>query len=684
SDNTAFSFPSPQPCVDTGDNGCYTNFLSLVDIDQDGDFDILEANGGGLFQPGTAEESVIYGNDGRGAFVDLTAAASATSFGNPHIQGRQVAAGDIDGDGDIDIYQPGGYGTDLDKLWVQTQKGVFQDHAATQLPTALMSHASAVKFGDIDGDGDLDLLVADWGTGLATDTGRLILYTNDGTGVFTLLETEHDSAAVTASDTLPPTIPPASTTGVYGLRPTDIDFADVDGDYDLDILVNNRQGYSRILLNDGKGKFTDATGFVPTFAADGVTVASATSNYPPKVGPYANNQELCDLDEDGDLDIVLDSAGPKPAAVTSGNVSQILINNGSGVFTDDTSNRVLSEPGTEDNVVRCADINADGHYDLVVGGRTSTSEKLLLNDGTGKFSYSDVLAKLPSADTTLAIGVGDLNGDGKIDLVTGQGEGTIAAGNATTLRLNHVYLNSASAADTTPPVFRKLQTPTPAVGVDTVFYMAVRDSATNDAGQMVKSVAVSYVAKTVAKTSTKTAAAVWVGGDLFRVVVPAQVDGTQLTLTPTVTDRVGLVTSAPAMVFQLGTPLPVAQGGAGGQPSTTPVEAGAGGSAGSEIGEAGSGGVAGTVSDAGSSGDKGGAGGKSGGGSGGTVVAAGDEGGEAGEAPTGGAGKPAASGSSDDGGCSFTPAPSTNSHGAVLLGFGLAMFGLARRRRTQK
>src|SRR4051812_35558064 len=38
-----------QACFDSGDPGCYTNWLELADIDQDGDFDLLMANGGGLF-----------------------------------------------------------------------------------------------------------------------------------------------------------------------------------------------------------------------------------------------------------------------------------------------------------------------------------------------------------------------------------------------------------------------------------------------------------------------------------------------------------------------------------------------------------------------------------------------------------------------------------------------------------
>src|SRR4051812_10337071 len=60
---------SSQACADSGDPGCYTNWLELVDIDNDKDFDIVMANGGGVFAPGNLEASVVYLNDGKGAFL---------------------------------------------------------------------------------------------------------------------------------------------------------------------------------------------------------------------------------------------------------------------------------------------------------------------------------------------------------------------------------------------------------------------------------------------------------------------------------------------------------------------------------------------------------------------------------------------------------------------------------------
>src|SRR6188768_910596 len=371
--NTATALPAVQPCQDSNP-GCYTSWLTTADIDSDGDMDILLANGGDYYAVGKADESVVYLNDGKGVFVDVT----PTTFNNAHNRNRQIAVADIDGDGDLDIYQPGGYGVDLDKLFVQTAPGVYEDRAATLLPDGLMSRAASCHMGDLDGDGDMDLVNMDWGLGATGTVARAILYTNDGTGKFTLAEVEHDPEFASPTDRLPKTIPAAgnapAVAGVatgsaiyWGVRPIDVDFADVDNDFDLDILVNMRNGFSRIFLNDGRANFTDGTNFATIKSADGLK-ETVTSNYPAKQGPYVYNQEICDIDDDGDLDMLIDNVGPKPAnnyswafgagTTTQGqtlDVSQILINDGHGKFVDDTINRVTGEPGGDDNSLKCAD-----------------------------------------------------------------------------------------------------------------------------------------------------------------------------------------------------------------------------------------------------------------------------------------------------------------------------------------
>jgi len=647
-----------QACANSGDPGCYTNWFELADIDGDGDFDIVMANGGGPFGPGNQEDAVVYLNDSKGSFLNVTSA----SFSGAPSQVRQVAVGDIDGDGDIDIYQPGAYGSDDDKLWVQTAPRVFADQAAALLPASTKSRAGAAHLGDLDRDGDLDLVVADWGDAGANSVSRLILYSNDGHGRFTLTETQSDAPPATAR--FPATISASPDSPDYGARPTDLDFVDVDGDFDLDILVNHRQGKSRIFLNDGHGYFADGASNV---------------NYAPKRGPYANNQEACDLDEDGDLDLVLDNAGLAPDGTPAGmNVTQLLLNDGHGVFVDRTAARIAGEPAAQDGAAKCADVNGDGHYDIVVGSRTHTSEKVLLNDGAGNFTYAaDALPQF--SDITLALELGDLNGDGKLDLVTGQGEGTINSANANTLRNNRVYYGLA--ADVTPPRFRALETPIATVGAPIVFHVALSDSTTNQAGQMA-TLSVRYTVR----EQTKQAKVTFIGGDLFRVTIPAQPSGTSVSYELTALDRAKLTTQL-SKVLYVGTP-PVSGGAAGSAGAPDLGSGGEGGESnvaggGTNVGDEGGTTAlpsAGGTSTGGRNGGDGGAAGKAAGSKASGGTSAGGASPENGEA---GSDEPRAPSTraSDDGGCSCAMA-ATDGGGSVFgLGIALALLGLARRRK---
>jgi len=206
--------------------------------------------------------------------------------------------------------------------------------------------------------------------------------------------------------------------------------------------------------------------------------------------------------------------------------------------------------------------------------------------------------------------------------------------------------------------------------VPTVFRVAVRDSATNEAGQMA-TVTAPYAVKGV----TKQAKVSFIGGDLFRVVIPAQVAGTVVTVTPTAVDRASLTTIAPPIVLTIGTPPVTGDGGAGGDTGVGPGAAGTG-----EPGEAGSGGE---LTTEGGSAGKAGSAGSSSGGKGGAATGGNDTAGAAGaDNGEGGAGssKPAAS----DDGCSCSMIPSTQGKSTALLGLGLAMLGLVRRRRNGK
>jgi hypothetical protein len=602
---TAASLP-PQPCGSGGQQGCYTSFVVAADLDADGAFDLLFANGGGYYTKGAAQPALFYRNLGAGKLDD----ASLAALGGPSSRLRQLAVGDIDGDGDLDVYMPGGYGVDPDRLLVQGPGGVFDDQASTRLPAGLASRAGAAHLGDVDGDGDLDLLVTDWGAAPLADPGGLALYLNDGDGTF----------SPASADALP-----APLAASVGNTPIDLDLADVDGDLDLDVLVNHRNGLSRLLVNDGAGRFAEAP-------------------FPAKQGPYAYNTEACDIDGDGDLDLLIDNAA---GGLGQGHRTQVLINDGAGAFDDQTALRVAGEPNTDDNIVKCADIDADGDMDLVVGSLEAPAEKLLVNDGSGHFQVA--AGAFPDAsDPTLGLDVADLDGDGVLDVATGQGEGTP--------RLNRVYRGVGGAVDGRPPTLRAIEA-LPAVvpsGNSIVLRLAVTDAHTSETGQHVASVSVAWSAGELGGE----VAARFVGGDVFRAVIPPQPAGAHLLLAPGSRDRLGNQASFP--VISLDVAADGGAGGGGGSPGST-GEGGAGGQAGAGAGGAGDGGSAGAGQPEAGGGQAGQAG------STGQATPAGPAGGEGG----------------DTGGCACSTAQQGSTWGGRAGGF-LWLLALGRRCRRDR
>ncbi|MBC8072592.1 MAG: VCBS repeat-containing protein, partial [Deltaproteobacteria bacterium] len=343
-----------QPC---GGGGCYTNYMRLADLDGDGDLDVVYPNDGGVAQP-----LVIYANDGAAGFTDVSASAVGGHTGRV----RQVAIGDIDGDGDLDMYAPEATAT-VGAMFVNDGDGVFVDEADVRLPAAAIATGST-RFGDLDDDGDLDIVAADHG-----NDGLAVVYLNDGEGSFTELDAAIDFDV--------------------GSDINDMDLLDVDRDFDLDLLTNAHVGTNRIWINDGTGVF-----------AESLFASSGGLHYGPGV---------CDVDGDGDLDIWIDNQGPDYT-------ERLWANDGNGNFTDVTLEQVSGNPGSDDNGIICADTDSDGDLDAVVMA-LDTPERLLVNDGSGNFSYQAGAFSGP-VDSTLGAEMGDLNGDHRIDIATGQGE----------------------------------------------------------------------------------------------------------------------------------------------------------------------------------------------------------------------------------------------------------------------
>ena len=467
--------------VTLDDENHWTNYVVVVDIDGDEDLDVIAPNCIGFFGkdgPTAPEPLLVFLNDGAASFTDGSAI-----FGNLDKAVRQVAVGDIDRDGDLDVFIPDADVLGPDLLFVAGPAG-FVEEGATRLPAGLSSTAGATRFGDVDGDGDLDLLVLNGFTEDDPDFGAL--YANDGSGVF---------SEVAGA------FPPIDS----GADPDDIDLLDVDRDFDLDVLVNMHEGKPLLWINDGSGAFTDAS--------DGI---------PPMPGNYQYNPGVCDVDGDGDLDVWAENA-------RSDRDEMLTINDGSGVFTDVTETQVLdAHPTEDDNGVICADIDGDGDLDATVASLT-TRERVFYNDGGGTFAEADVQAYPVGTDSTLWLDYGDLNGDGRLDAVTVQGEFGV--------QIDRFYLGTANApVDTVPP---RVIVTEPIGGappdLDVTVRFAVSDNAVTDVGPRLSR---AFVRLDIGGQASEVDA--WfVGGDLFHAVIPAQAEGTTVTYTACAIDRQG-------------------------------------------------------------------------------------------------------------------------------------------------
>ncbi|MEZ4859346.1 MAG: T9SS type A sorting domain-containing protein [Flavobacteriaceae bacterium] len=290
------------------------------------------------------------------------------------VYGGSFASGDIDGDGDHDLMMSGlNPGRDT-ALYLNDGSGGFTEVAGTPFPNA---SATVTYFIDLDGDDDLDLYFSGIGFSIGEFTH---IYLNDGTGVFTQL----------ANSSLPEFQGSGATIG------------DVDGDGDPDIIIaaqdKNGVYVADVFLNDGDANFAP----MGTNTFTKVKLASLA---------------FIDIENDGDADVVISGEQQNGSPST-----QLYINDGTGNFSPD-GNTVFEAHFAND--VDVTDTDNDGDLDLLMSGMNGTNEPktlLYLNDGTGAFSLlaNNNLQQTFAGANTFA----DLDNDGDRDiLITGSQQG---------------------------------------------------------------------------------------------------------------------------------------------------------------------------------------------------------------------------------------------------------------------
>ncbi len=471
----------------------------MADIDGDGDLDAVFANGYVLSISGQAIRPTILINKINQSlgFVDESTPRIPTTA----IRGTLVMAFDIENDGDLDLFFACN-GNSQQRLYVNDGSGNFTDESVARFGT-LNLYVAGCAYCDIDEDGDYDLFLND-----ERNNGQLKLFHNDGAGNFTNVTATHIVSAPKTNQ-------------------QDIVLADVDNDFDIDVINVGKSSGQQIFFNDGTGHF-------PT----------VTTSLLPAGGSLSYEAEAADLDHDGDLDIVMLSVSGATDSVLRNN----MIPNGTLSFTNLTS-ALTGGNGQDDNEWALVDSNNDGWLDLINGSLTYSSEKLYVNNGAFSFARQNGTAGFsPVSDPTLDLAVGDIDGDGVFDVITAQGE----FGNFT----NRAYFGSGPA-DTQPPRFVHVeQLPAMSTTPDGWAVRAViQDSMVDDGETSVASASLDWTITHTGGTATGSTPLRFLGGLMYRAKLtpPAGLitNGATVQFTLTATDRQGNSSTTAGQTFDV-------------------------------------------------------------------------------------------------------------------------------------
>lgn len=319
--------------------------VRLHDLDLDGDLDLLVAG---------AAADAVYWFDNPGASGSWARRAIATGMNEV----VAAEAGDLDGDGDPDVVAAVWEGDRVPWWENEILHRSFKTAAPVDIRTGL-GDPRALATGDLNGDGLLDVVSAEW------DGDQVVAYLNLGSNLWwqSTVATGFDAARHVA-------------------------VADINGDGHLDVLGAAVGGDTiRWWENDGSA--------LPTWTAR--TVLTGFDG--------AHRVEAADFDGDGDLDLVV-------LAYNSGRIE--LVENTDGVGTAWSRSLMAILAGAFDVVV--ADFNRDGKPDFAVSAYDASTVHVYLNSvGVGGL-WADVTVKA-DASGPRGIDAADFDGDGDIDLV---------------------------------------------------------------------------------------------------------------------------------------------------------------------------------------------------------------------------------------------------------------------------
>jgi len=342
--------------INAGLTGLHWSDVSWGDYDNDGDLDVIIAG----FDSGNNATTKLYKNEGNDSFIEVSGLPIPGTFIG------DVAWGDFDGDGDLDIIIQGyTESSQITTLYENKGNDTFTD---TGIVFPALADGS-VSFTDFNNDGHLDILVVGF-----DGTGQLVkIFNNNGDATFT--ETEVD---------FPPSIKSA------------YEWGDYDNDGDMDVFLTGLDSIgsliSKVYTNNGNETFTETE-----------------NNF---TGAWLGDAAWGDYNSDGYLDILLSGFA------FSARIAEVYKNNGNGTFTKLTSAGLI---GVSHSSTIWGDYDNDGDLDIFIGGTYEAGgtwprvTDVFINNGDDTFTQAGLNFTIDSYWGESAWG--DYDADGDLDLI---------------------------------------------------------------------------------------------------------------------------------------------------------------------------------------------------------------------------------------------------------------------------
>lgn len=472
----------------------WTEGTTIVDANEDGRWDCLFVHANGWAVPGDFAATGPFGlpllllvnlgtSSGNPAFADQ----SSQYLPSLALHAKGAAVADLDNDGHDDIAVAVAFQGRQRVLIKNASTLAWSDESATRLPN-LVLNCHGAGLGDVDDDGDIDLVFSDAGpASFAAPGGRARLCVNDGHGFFS-----EPAGWLVASNKI----------GAQNAK-----LVDIDNDFDLDVIIDGKSPQTQLYLNDGQGRFSE----------DDTTIPAAVN-----VGDATYETDWADLDNDDDVDGVIMSLD----FYSEGAARNALTETGTLSFSASTSAMTGLPPGEfeDDNEFAFVDADDDGDLDVITASLQHPDDKLYRNAGAfgpGFLHYTQgagFSAPAVFKDATLDMCVADFDGDGDYDAISGQGE----SGDFTDR-----YYRNEGPPDTLPPRIGRVQftpatVPVAALAAGGIARRAWIQDATWDDGWTFTTASLLIETEKLGEVRSSSAAMRHGGGQIFRgVLAPA-------------------------------------------------------------------------------------------------------------------------------------------------------------------